>query len=531
MDTTSPFSKHLKDSIEQRVHYAYLLETGDDALLARIFLIRNARVSIDIQTFIWSEDECGSFIFHELFLAASRGVTVRLLFDDLTLRSKPDYVAYLATLHPNLLLKQYNPLSKNLRTSMIELIAGLGFNFRQSNQRMHNKIIVVDGQFGITGGRNCGNDYFDRDSERTFKDRDVLILGPAVSDMQRSFESYWDFELTFPSKEMHDLQHSIRANNYPRLDLEDGYVIPSMFKDLTRLTQDHDAFRSRIVDYGFRLDQVQFVADQPGKVASLEDSANTTRVLTDLIRSANESIVIQSPYLVLSKEGQRLFKDVGEKKPTLITMISTNSLAAADHYYAYAFSYKNKKAYVKKLSWQIFELKPRPTDESTMSEHVKGVQKNDKHHMCIHSKTFMFDKKKTFIGSFNLDPRSVMLNTEAGLLISDEKFSSHVHGLIMKDIAPQNSWTIGVRQKQPVLKYFNELFENLFAQIPFANIWPFTYTTSYQLKPGGIKLAFNHPDFQQHYDSVGMFPEQGVSLKTLKTRLVKAFFGPIEPMI
>ena len=34
-------------------HHAVLLETGDDALLARIHLIRSARESIDIQTFIW----------------------------------------------------------------------------------------------------------------------------------------------------------------------------------------------------------------------------------------------------------------------------------------------------------------------------------------------------------------------------------------------------------------------------------------------------------------------------------------------
>ena len=146
-------------------------------------------------------------------------------------------------------------------------------------------------------------------------------------------------------------------------------------------------------------------------------------------------------------------------------------------------------------------------------------------------KTFLFDDINVWIGSFNLDPRSASLNTEAALLIRDPTMALHVKSKILRDVAPQNSWTIGERQKVPVLGYLNGAVENLFMNIPFANVWPFTYSTSFALNSGGTELPFFHPDFNKHYHDVGSFPGVAMSTKVLKTRLTKAFFGPAEPII
>jgi hypothetical protein len=98
-------------------------------------------------------------------------------------------------------------------------------------------------------------------------------------------------------------------------------------------------------------------------------------------------------------------------------------------------------------------------------------------------------------------------------------------------MAPQNSWAVGVRRKAPVLGFFSGVFENIFKIIPFFNVWPFQYTTSFELNENAAPVPFYHEDFYRNYHSVGQFPGSNMSTKALKTRFTKAFFGPAEPLI
>ena len=54
----------------------------------------------------------------------------------------------------------------------------------------------------------------------------------------------------------------------------------------------------------------------------------------------------------------------------------------------------------------------------------------------------VFDRKFVFVGSFNLDPRSVNLNTEMGLLVESESLGQAVAESIEQDISPGNSWQV-----------------------------------------------------------------------------------------
>lgn len=63
--------------------YVSMLEVGDEALLARVHLIRSATKSIDVQTFIRKDDPTSRFLFGELVKAAERGVLVQMLIDAL----------------------------------------------------------------------------------------------------------------------------------------------------------------------------------------------------------------------------------------------------------------------------------------------------------------------------------------------------------------------------------------------------------------------------------------------------------------
>jgi phosphatidylserine/phosphatidylglycerophosphate/cardiolipin synthase-like enzyme len=504
---------------------------GDDALLARIHLIRNATESIEIQTFIWAPDESGQFVFWELYQAALRGVQVRIIIDDLSIRAIHNVVAYLTELHPNIEIKQYNPVADDIDINVLERVGELATGFGKYNHRMHNKIVIVDGTYGITGGRNYENDYFDRGTDRSFLDRDILVLGPVVEQMVTSFEDYWADDLSVPTSKMKDVRKEIQNNKVEIPDIAAAYQIPFIFDELSKCASSAECVEERIVNRGIQLNEVIFVADHPGKHNDGDDLAETTESLIELITSARKRMIFQTPYLVAGPRGNEAWRDIRKNNPDMQILVSSNSLAAADHFYAYAFSYKNKKKYLKQYQWKIHEMKPSPPDIDQMMVKVPGVEQSDKHYACIHAKTFLFDDDVVWLGSFNLDPRSARLNTEAGVIIRDREFFEMVEERIMLFAAPQNAWTIAPRQKIPIVSFLNGVIENIFSLIPFANVWPFTYAASYELREGGNVVPFHSREFHDNYRSVGQFPGVEMTPKAIKTRLTKAFFGPAQPII
>ena len=140
----SPFEQFLTSSKRNDSHYVTILNNGDDALLARIHLIRKAQKSILIQTFIWGSDETSRFVAYELIQAAKRGVKVKIILDYLISSRDFELITFLTTADPNLEIKLYNPISKNIVSSKLAMIKKAFLNFRSFNQRMHNKIFIVD---------------------------------------------------------------------------------------------------------------------------------------------------------------------------------------------------------------------------------------------------------------------------------------------------------------------------------------------------------------------------------------------------
>jgi phosphatidylserine/phosphatidylglycerophosphate/cardiolipin synthase-like enzyme len=186
----SPYAQLVERTRADHVHYVNLLDHGEDALLLRIHLLRAARSSIDIQTFIFAEDDAGYLVLDELVAAARRGVKVRVLVDQLFSLGNSQLLAALARAHVNFELRVYNPTFHKASTQPLEFAAGVLCCFAHFNHRMHNKLLLVDGMVGIAGGRNYENRYFDWDDEFDYRDRDVLVAGPVGAAMQASFEQF-----------------------------------------------------------------------------------------------------------------------------------------------------------------------------------------------------------------------------------------------------------------------------------------------------------------------------------------------------
>ena len=180
-------------------HRLLLLESGQDALLARINLIRAARQRLDVQSFIYAEDDAGYFVMQELLAAARRGVKVRVLLDQLFSVDDVRLVTALARAHVNFELRLYNP------------------TFTRFNQRMHNKLLLADGTIGITGGRNYQDRYFDWDPAFNYRDRDILVAGPAAQQMQESFDIFWRHPRSVPVAALRDVRRRLAAGEVPQV--------------------------------------------------------------------------------------------------------------------------------------------------------------------------------------------------------------------------------------------------------------------------------------------------------------------------
>lgn len=552
----SPFGFLFQEG-DGSAHYIHVLNIGDEALLARIHLIRAAQRSISIQTFIWTNDESGRYVVYELLQAAKRGVKVKIIVDRWKSKNVSQLVALMVTADENMEVRTYNPAAGKVKPSALHYIPEAIMKFRQTNQRMHNKTFIIDNKIAITGGRNYENDYFDRGVTRNFKDRDVLVAGPVVEEMTDSFGEFWDFELTIPSQNLIDVAKLIKEKSYDKFDSRKSFRLGGLFNDIDRLADNFDYIRKTFIENIFKVNKVQFVSDKPGKNKNfgLRGGGRATTELAKILIEAKESIVAQTPYLVLDRVTVKGVQKLRNKNPDVDILISTNSLAATDNIYAYSFSYKQKKLFVRDLRFRIFEFKPVPEDivemmpryalradrrkdqtdmesvDSLSQERNMNTTESKEKHLCVHAKSFVIDDQITWIGSFNLDPRSVHLNTEVGLVIWDQKVAKAMKENMLRDMAPRNSWTIGKRKDVPLVSSFSGLLGDAVARIPIIDVWPFRYTASFMLKEGKEIVPFTHDDFYENYYSVGSFPDVSLSLREVEIRLLKAFTGVAMPII
>lgn len=420
---------------------SYVLEDGSGSMLLRAWLTQHAEKTIDIQYFIFSTDNIGLIACDYLVRAADRGVKVRLLVDDILIDAAFDDILVLDA-HKNIEIKIYNP-GVNLGKSLIGKIKKFTTDFRGANQRMHNKTFIVDKQVIITGGRNIADEYFDYDHEYNFRDRDILLIGDPKKQVQNSFSKFWESSL---SVDVHKLAKEIPErvkdeNKYERLHQYACDPInfwPEIRRAIEKMPEVFEDIKSsnKIV----WLDSISFVSDLPGKneaTRGLGGGGITTSKLIALVKSAKESIEIQSPYLITSELSRGLFRDAVNRGVKI--RILTNSLASTDNLEAFA-GYQSDRKKLLETGVRIFEFKP---DAQVRKDIMTGWLHQDPDHMPVfglHSKTMVIDGKTTVIGTFNLDPRSANLNTECIVILNSKEITAGVLKGIEIEFLEENAW-------------------------------------------------------------------------------------------
>lgn len=517
-----------------------LLSQGYDALLLRVHLIRQARLSVEIQTFIWTNDECGRLLIYELIEAARRGVKVRIIADHLFSDQDPDIVAFLATVHPNLQVKHYRPATSRMKPSFLRTAIATLRSFHDVNQRMHSKVMIVDDAVLVTGGRNVENTYYDHAAGLNFRDRDVLAVGPVVRTAAKEFELFWNYRHAVASRDLVDVSAAIKRANFRQYLKRSDYDFGPHFGDLVREADDASVIQQRFASRLRSVDRAVFLYDEPGKSRrAAAHAAQITRDLRATLEKAQTSILIQTPYLVLSRPARTLIRDLRTARPGLQIRISTNSFASTDNLFAYSANYRLRNEYVEDLRLEIHEFKPRPASLLTlfprfpeMSRLAEQRSRGGPPFLSLHAKSLVVDDRVAFVGSYNLDPRSENLNTEVGLLVEDAAFAGELRDEIERDLLPENSWVIGRRQFPLGLDAVNGLVDGLLSLTPL-DVWPIQNTSSFELRRGGRPVAPDSPTFHEQFEDVGSFPGTDglLSQKEIMTRLFKAVGSPLTPVL
>ena len=342
-------------------HRALILDYGQDALIARIDLIRGATRSIDVQTYIYDEDDAGHLVLDELLAAARRGVKVRLLIDQLAALRRVDTLVGLAGAHENFEVRLYNPVLGRGRFGYPMYAVATLCCFRRLNQRMHNKLMVVDGVVAITGGRNYQNDYFDWDAEYNFRDRDLLVAGPETRAMQAHFDAFWNAPLSTPLAQLRDVGKFVLENGVTPV-VHHTADRPERIARITRDADDAALVRARLVAATLTVRDLRYIGDPPDKHDADDAPSPSSVLLRALIEDADDRVLLQTPYLVLSKPAQQMFRGLQERPDPPRVLVSTNSLAATDAFIPYALSYKYKRRYLRDFKFEIHEFKPFPQD-------------------------------------------------------------------------------------------------------------------------------------------------------------------------
>lgn len=421
----------------------YSLEEGDEAMIARAWLSEYAENTIDVQYFIFSLDNVGLIALDYLIRAADRGVKVRLLVDDLMVEA--DIIDILEIdAHENIEIKIYNPTA-SVGKNISSIIVSLTTNFRAFNQRMHNKTFIVDGKVGITGGRNIADEYFDYDHEYNFRDRDVLLLGKTVSYVQQSFNEFWNHPLSQSISKLVDVEKYDLKIEEQYQWLHQYACNPENFwpQVRTKIKTIPDGFRHIQASGDLQwLDSVTFVSDAPGKndgSEGLSGGGISTDTLISLIKNAKSTIDIQSPYLVTNEATKELFKETIKRGVKI--RILTNSLASTDGIEAFN-AYQRDRSELLQAGIEIHEFRPDAQIRYRIMTSSLQKKLDFTPIFGFHSKTMVVDKNISVVGTFNLDPRSINLNTECIVVMHSKIIATALLKIINEEFLPENSWRI-----------------------------------------------------------------------------------------
>ena len=404
------------DISSRDLHLVQSIESGASALHIRLDMIERAKKSIDLEYFIYNDDEAGRILTEALIHKKAKNpeIKIRMLLD-------------------------YFALSKSLNPFYAHQLIDKGIEFKYYNpafilrlhkvaHRNHRKIFLIDEEEVIVGGRNIANEYFDFRPKFNFSDRDIWVKGPIVSSVKESFDHFWDSHRSVvPHKPKEpilnpDTGHDTAYEDYIRkLEAAKRFTTildPSILEDKVLLdwkNKSQAIGRRHLKEEPiFKVRDIRFISDGPDwKVQSHRQSG---KVYYELLENAQSRIFIETPYLYLQKAEEMVFERLKNNSVEVNVLINSKK---ASHEFAINYITLLEGMKLAKKGFQVFLNQ----GNLMQAEDLIFPKYADEALWVLHAKTLLLDDRLTWIGSLNMDPRSVQrFNSELAFLIDDEAF-------------------------------------------------------------------------------------------------------------
>jgi putative cardiolipin synthase len=267
-----------------------------------------------------------------------------------------------------------------------------------------------------------------------FEDLDVIAVGSVVREVSAVFDLYWNSESAYPAA---TLMGRAGADAAKRLEARfaDTQADPDAIEYVARLresqlVQDLIGGKLQLEWTGARL-----LSDDPAK--TLDTTERKDLLLDELLRTVGSparSFDLVSPYFVPGEKGTADL--AGLARRGVAVRVLTNSLAATDVAAVHS-GYAKRRLDLLKAGIKLYELKPTVPGDRPEEKRRSGGSSS----ASLHAKTFALDQQRIFVGSFNFDPRSALLNTEMGLMIESPTLARALSAAFDTRI-PRDSWEV-----------------------------------------------------------------------------------------
>lgn len=371
-------------------HTGQFLATSRESLQARIELAADEKAhSLDVLTFTLKEDRVGLTLFAAAIEIAKKGGRVRIGYDAFSSKVSPEMASYVISQGVD--LRAFRPLLNDIRQPIATFLSWLGFN-----NRLHEKVFLINGEVAVLGSSNYSEDYFLAARQRenrgrwNFKDREILVRGAVAQEIQADLDQKWNEEnFVRPPGADVNLLKNLPARKLAEIQSRLA-PLQAMIQHL-RSKPKTPTHQPAVIDHG-----IEYIAD---RISFLNKKQTVHKRILQLIREAKSDVVIENPYVILPGD---MFHEI-------------------------------KAAVDRGVKIRLYTNGPEGSDEGDVGESSKkelaklaavGVEVGiyDLHHI-FHGKVVVVDRRKIYWGSYNFDNRSKMFNLENGILFENKEIA------------------------------------------------------------------------------------------------------------